>query len=219
MKDGRLKERLEMVETQIKKRGPFPEEILRALRNIPRHLFVPAESQAQAYEDGPLPIGYGQTISQPYIVAVMMALIRPNKTDKVLEVGMGSGYSAALLSQLVDKVFVVEREASFLAPARERFKLLDIENVEVRKGDGTLGWPEEAPFDTILVAAGSPRVPSALAQQLKIGGLLVVPVGGRQEQELLQVVRESESRFKENKCGSVRFVPLVGKEGWNPSHL
>src|SRR5690242_4690573 len=170
MKDDRLEERLEMVKTQIRKRGSFPKEILQVMQDIPRHWFVPPEAQDLAYRDGPLSIGNGQTISQPYIVALMASLIRPKKTDRVLEVGLGSGYSAAVLSRLVKKVYAIEREESFLAPATERFALLGIENVETRSGDGTLGWPEEAPFDAILVTAGSPQVPSSLTHQLKVGG-------------------------------------------------
>ena len=214
MRDERFEERLRMVETQVQARGRFPEEILVALREIPRHLFVPPEYQAQAYADGPLPIGSGQTISQPYIVALMASLASPKKTDRILEIGLGSGYSAAVLSRLAARVYAIEREGSFLAPALEKFKALGIGNIEAKEGDGTLGWPEEAPFDSIVVTAGSPQIPPSLLKQLAAGGTLVIPVGDRETQDLIQVLRKGPRQFERKSAGGVRFVPLIGQEGW-----
>jgi len=214
MNDDRLEERLQMVDTQIRSRAQFGEEVLRAMREIPRHLFVPPESQAAAYADGPLPISNGQTISQPFVVALMTSLLMPKQTDRVLEVGLGSGYSAAILSRLVARVYGIDREGSFLDQAGEKFKALGIDNVKMKAGNGTLGWPEESPFDGISVMAASPRAPQSLLDQLKVGGILVIPVGSREEQTLMQISRKGPRHYEEKDRGGVRFVPLVGREGW-----
>jgi protein-L-isoaspartate(D-aspartate) O-methyltransferase len=214
MNDDRLEERLQMVDIQLKSRARFSEEVLQAMREIPRHLFVPVEFQNSAYSDGPLPIEHGQTISQPFIVGLMASLLTLKKTDKVLELGLGSGYSAAVLSRLASRVYAVDREESFLGLAAEKFKSLGIGNVELKSGDGTLGWPEEAPFDAISVTAGAPGIPQPLLDQLKIGGVLVIPVGNKEEQTLVQVIKKGPRHFEEKKWGGVRFVPLIGKEAW-----
>jgi protein-L-isoaspartate(D-aspartate) O-methyltransferase len=214
MTNERLKERHLMVKEQLEQRGIRNPWLLQAMLDIPRHLFVPAEQQDNAYEDGPLPIGHGQTISQPYVVAAMVERIEPLNTDRVLEVGLGSGYSTAVLSRLVQKAYAIDREPSFIHPARERFRQLGISNVEAKEGDGTLGWPEEAPFDAIVVTAAGPQIPPSLLQQLKVDGRLVMPIGDTQRQVLKKVVKESSTSYKDENIFDVRFVPLVGKEGW-----
>ncbi len=179
MDTDRLDERHTMVKDQLEKRGVRNPWVLQAMLDIPRHRFVPEDQQPKAYQDGPLPIGFGQTISQPYIVASMIELLEPQKTHRVLEVGLGSGYLAAVLAGLVGEVFAMEKEPQLMDSALARLKSIGISNVETRTGDGTLGWVEKAPFDSILVSAGSPRVPKSLLTQLKIGGILVDP-GGEQ---------------------------------------
>ena len=213
--DKWLIERRLMVENQLKLRGIKNETVLKSMLTVPRHCFVPANMQKYAYLDGPLPIGEGQTISQPYIVALMAELLEPSPGNKVLEIGTGSGYAAAVLAQIVSKVYTIERHASLAAKAQEVFKALDYRNIITRVGDGTKGWPEEAPFDGILVSAGAPGVPESLCNQLKPGGRLVTPAGDRQCQELLLVRRNEDGSFSEEKLGEVVFVPLIGEEGWH----
>jgi protein-L-isoaspartate(D-aspartate) O-methyltransferase len=206
-----------MVDTQLAGRGIRDQHVLDAMRQVPREAFVEAGLEDLAYEDGPLPIGAGQTISQPYVVALMIeaAAVRPG--DRVLEVGAGSGYAAAVLSRIAARVHAIERHASLAAAAERRLEALDYRNVELRVGDGTRGWPEAAPFDAILVSAGSPAIPPALRAQLAIGGRLVVPVGrARKRQALLKIVRRGPAEFEEQDLGGVRFVPLIGEEGWSP---
>ncbi len=203
-----------MVKEQLEKRGIRDPRVLQAMRNVPRHLFVPPQFQNKAYEDGPLPIGSGQTISQPFIVASMIELVEPQPAFRVLEVGVGSGYSAAVLSHLVAQVYGVERDSTLLAQTEAKFKEMGLSNIQVKLGDGTLGWEDESPFDAILVAAGSPRIPSSLLAQLKVGGVLVIPVGNRDEQNLIRVVKRSKNGYQEKTLYPVRFVPLIGKEGW-----
>jgi protein-L-isoaspartate(D-aspartate) O-methyltransferase len=181
---------------------------------VPRHEFVAEEFRARAYDDGPLPIGEGQTISQPYIVAAMAEAAALELTDHVLDVGAGSGYSAAIFSRLAARVFAIERHANLMEAARGRCQMLGYDNVTLKTGDGSTGWPEEAPFDAILVAAGVPKRPEALKRQLKIGGRLIVPVGEADEQRLLRVRRTDEEGFQEDDLGGVRFVPLIGTQGW-----
>jgi len=204
-----------MVTSQVARRGVTDPGVLEAMREVPREAFVGAGMEEFAYEDAPLPIAAGQTISQPYIVALMIeaAHIKPN--DRVLDVGTGSGYAAAVLSRLAGKVFSIERHRKLADSARRVLNKLKYTNVEVRHGDGTLGWADASPFDAILVAAGGPEIPEALRQQLKIGGRLVIPIGEVGAiQELVKVVRDSEARFHEEDLGPVTFVPLVGEAGW-----
>lgn len=214
MTTERLEERQIMVKDQLEKKGIRNPWVLKAMLDTPRHLFVPAEYQKMAYEDGPQSIGKGQTISQPYIVASMAELLEPESTDRVLEVGVGSGYSAAILSQLVAEIMGVEREPDLLKEAEKRFKQLNLTNIQVKLGDGSLGWTEKAPFDGILVTASAPRIPPSLLAQLKVGGILVIPIGSRESQNLVRVIKRSEKNFQEKELYGVRFVPLIGKEGW-----
>ncbi|WP_426029654.1 protein-L-isoaspartate(D-aspartate) O-methyltransferase [Caulobacter sp. DWP3-1-3b2] len=204
-----------MVDRQIRRRGVNDDYVLAAMSEVPREIFVPEGLQEFAYEDSPLPIEAGQTISQPYIVGLMVqaAAIRPG--DRVLEIGAGSGYAAAVMSRIADQVFAVERHDALTELARERLQRLGYDNVELRTGDGTRGWPEAGPFDAILAAAGGPAIPQALKDQLDLGGRLVMPVGESQaEQRLVKITRVSASHFEEDDLGGVRFVPLIGEHGW-----
>lgn len=202
-----------MVAEQIRDRGVDSPRVLEALLTVPRHLFVPAEYISVAYEDKPLPIGEGQTISQPYMVAAMTAALELTGSERVLEVGTGSGYQAAVLSLLAREVYTVESHASLAEAARERLARLGYTNVQVHAGDGTLGLPDAAPFDAIVVAAAAPRVPPTLVEQLAEGGRLVIPVGQPDQQELLQV-RKTGGRTTSCALNYCRFVPLVGRYGW-----
>jgi protein-L-isoaspartate(D-aspartate) O-methyltransferase len=203
-----------MVDTQIAGRGIRDGHVLEAMRTVPREVFTPGMEEF-AYEDGPLPIGEGQTISQPYIVALMIEAAEVRPRDRVLEVGAGSGYAAALLSRIASKVYAIERHASLAQEAAERFEKLAYTNIELRVADGTRGWAENAPFDAILVAAGGPEVPESLKEQLAIGGRLVIPVGTREtRQSLRKITRTSEHRYEEEDLGGVAFVPLIGEQGW-----
>lgn len=204
-----------MVSQQLIGRGIHDPLVIAAMRQVPREAFVDEGYRQYAYDDGPLPILEGQTISQPYVVALMIELLRLSPADKVLEIGTGSGYAAAVLSRIAAEVFTVERVSSLVKYARGKIDSLGYENVQVKKGDGTLGWPEFAPYDAIIVAAGGPSVPSALKEQLSIGGRLIIPVGREQRaQRLVQVHRVAEDNFNEKKLSHVRFVPLIGEEGW-----
>ncbi|QCQ20758.1 protein-L-isoaspartate(D-aspartate) O-methyltransferase [Desulfoglaeba alkanexedens] len=207
------KARDRMVETQLVTRGIHDPRVLDAMRKVPRHLFVDEALAAQAYADHPLPIGEKQTISQPYIVALMTEALGLEGHEKVLELGTGSGYQTAVLAELADRVFTIERIPSLLHRAREVLNSLGYRNVVYRVGDGTLGWPEEAPFDAILVSAGAPRVPQPLVDQLSMGGRLVLPMGDRLSQELILVERVPEG-IRKTTLGGCRFVDLVGKWGW-----
>jgi len=193
MTDRFQKQRLRMVDTQIRARGITNPRILEAMSRIPRHLFVEEALADQAYNDNPLPIGEMQTISQPYMVALMTNALDLKSREKVLEIGTGSGYQTALLSELADQVFSIERIASLANNARRILDDLGCYNVAIRVGDGTYGWKEEAPFDAILVAAGAPEIPMSLIEQLGIGGRLVLPVGGKYIQDLMKVTRLSEN--------------------------
>jgi protein-L-isoaspartate(D-aspartate) O-methyltransferase len=200
-----------MVDVHIAGRGIRNRRVLAAMRQVPREAFVDAGLEEFAYEDNPLPIAERQTISQPYIVALMIEAAEIGKDDRVLEVGAGSGYAAAVAAQLADQVCAIERHLSLVSQAAERIRKLGYSNIELRQGDGTLGWPDGGQFDVILVAAGGERIPPALKQQLKIGGRLVIPVGGPDEaQELIKLTKRSEDDFEEEHLGAVRFVPLVG---------
>jgi protein-L-isoaspartate(D-aspartate) O-methyltransferase len=196
-----------MVRTQIEARGILDKRVLAALRQVPRHRFVPEDLVQSAYEDGPLPIGHGQTISQPYIVAAMTELLAPGADDVVLEVGTGSGYQAAVLSRLAARVYSIEIVPQLAQSARERLEALGYTNVEVITGDGWAGLPERAPFDGILVAAAPPEVPQALLDQLAVGARLVIPVG--QWEQDLRVYQRTPDGIDQRTLFGVRFVPLV----------
>jgi protein-L-isoaspartate(D-aspartate) O-methyltransferase len=211
MEDARRR----MVERQIAGRGVRDKSVLDAMRAVPREAFVREGLEEFAYDDAPLPIAAGQTISQPYIVAHMIAEADLRPGDKVLEVGAGSGYAAAVLSRIAGQVFAIERHDELSRAAAARLDRLGYDNVQIRTGDGTLGWPDEAPFDVVLVAAGGPAVPQALKEQLDIGGRLIMPVGpGRDDQRLVRIVRRDATHFEEQDLGGVRFVPLIGQQGW-----
>ncbi len=204
-----------MVGVQIARRGVRDRNVLEAMRRVPREAFVEPGFEEFAYEDGPLPIGEGQTISQPYIVALMVEAAEVKPGERVLEVGAGSGYAAAVMSRIADRVHAIERHASLGESARRRFDKLGYGNIALRVGDGTKGWPDAAPFDAILVSAGGPEAPRALKEQLAIGGRLVVPVGGSdRHQKLLKLTRRGEADFEEEDLGAVMFVPLIGEQGW-----
>lgn len=209
-------EREAMIERQLRRRGISEPEILDAFRAVPREAFVGDDVAHLAYGDHPLPIAAEQTISQPYIVALMTqaAAIRPG--DRVLEVGAGSGYAAAVIGQIAGKVIGIERQHVLVESARERLKRLGYDNVEVVEGDGTKGWPDAAPFDAILAAASGSHVPEALVAQLAAGGRLVMPIGEPGwVQELVKVTKEDNGVLRRESLCSVRFVPLIGEEGWN----
>lgn len=207
-------EREAMVRHQIASRGIADRRLLAALRAVPRHCFVPPEIQRRAYEDRPLEIGSGQTISQPYMVAKMTELLELTPQSRVLEIGTGSGYQAAVLAELVAEVISVERFPELAETARERLDALEYGNVTVVVGDGTLGWLELAPYDGIVVTAAAPAIPQALQSQLALGGRLVCPVGSRDLQQLKIVARDAEDHFTEHESIRCMFVPLVGREGW-----
>ena len=206
--------REEMV-AHLARRGVHDVRVLAAMREVPRERFVDEALAAQAYADSPQPIAEGQTISLPYVVAVMIqaAEIRPD--DRVLEIGCGSGYAAAVMSRVAHEVLTIDRHPKLVEVARSRFERLGYTNIETRAGDGTLGWPERAPFDVILVAASGPVVPRSLGDQLAIGGRLVMPVGDfASGQRLLKITRRSATELHESDLGGVIFVPLIGEEGW-----
>jgi protein-L-isoaspartate(D-aspartate) O-methyltransferase len=206
--------RRDMVDRQIASRGIKDSYVIAAMREVPREAFVPAKLAEFAYEDSPLPIEAGQTISQPYIVALMIEAAGVRPGDKVLEIGAGSGYAAAVLGRIAGKVLAIERHRELADTASERIGRLGYDNITIRCGDGTHGLAEEAPFDAILVAAGGPSVPEPLRAQLAIGGRLVVPVGDADSQRLTRVTRRGEDRFETEDLGPVRFVPLIGAHGW-----
>jgi protein-L-isoaspartate(D-aspartate) O-methyltransferase len=202
-----------MVEVDLRRRGIRDPKVLGAFRTVRREDFVPPDLVGAAYDNGPLPIGEGQTISQPYIVAFTVEALGLAGGERVLEVGTGSGYAAAILSSIAGEVFTIERIPWMADAARERLARLGYANVHVRCGDGTLGWPENAPYDSIAVAAGASRVPRALLDELGIGGRIVIPVGPDvASQRLVRVTRESETGFREEDLAEVRFVPLVGAQ-------
>ena len=199
-----------MVREQIEARDVRNPDVLRAMRTTPRHLFVPPEMRSMAYRDQPLPIGGGQTISQPYIVAVMTELLQTAKTQKVLEIGTGSGYQAAVLSSLAGRVYTIEIVPELAARSAALLEELGCSNVTVRQGDGYLGWPEQAPFDRIILTAAPEVVPKALLNQLKPGGRLVAPVGSTPlDQDLVVIEKGADGRMRERSIFPVRFVPMV----------
>ncbi|MCX6355432.1 MAG: protein-L-isoaspartate(D-aspartate) O-methyltransferase [Candidatus Aureabacteria bacterium] len=202
-----------MVEQQLVPRGIRNPGVLDAFRKVPRHRFVEKDLQNSAYDDHPLPIGEGQTISQPFMVACMTQCLDIKKNERVLEIGTGSGYQAAILAEIAAEVYTVERIDSIAKKAEALLRELGYNNVQYRVADGTNGWPEKAPFNGIIVTAGAPRVPEPLVEQLAEGGRLLIPVGGSWSQELRIVRKEKEGMREEYVCGCV-FVPLVGEHGW-----
>jgi len=202
--------RKEMVQRQIKARGIKDERVINAILKVPRHKFVPGPLSNAAYEDIPLPIGYGQTISQPYIVAFMTEVLNLKKTDKVLEIGTGSGYQAAILAELCDKVYTIEIIPSLRKEAEERLKELGYKNIEIKTGDGYLGWEEKAPFDAIIVTAAPPTIPEKLVEQLALGGRMVLPLGNAFQE--LYLVRKTKDGIRKEAILPVRFVPMVHGE-------
>ncbi len=207
------KARLKMVEEQIASRGVKDARLIAAMKKIPRHLFVEEALQSQAYTDHPLPIGEKQTISQPYMVALMTEALLLTGKEKVLEIGTGSGYQTAILAELSEKVFSVERIRPLAIRARKLLYELGYFNVEIKIFDGTFGWTEESPYDAILVTAGSPDIPQPLVDQLAMGGRLVIPVGDAFVQDLFRVTKTADGAEREN-LGGCRFVKLIGKYGW-----
>jgi protein-L-isoaspartate(D-aspartate) O-methyltransferase len=207
--------RRHMVTQQLVGRGIRDPLVLAAMSKVPRESFVSARQAAFAYEDEPLPIGDGQTISQPYIVARMTEALMLARTDRVLEIGTGSGYSSAVLAEIAAEVYTIERIEALADRARQRLARLGYATVHVRTGDGTLGWPEHAPYDAIVATAGGPRVPPPLLAQLAIGGCLVIPVGsGLHDQRLVRIVRATARDYRREEFDPVAFVPLVGAQGW-----
>lgn len=198
-----------MVENQIELRDVTHPATLAALRKVPRHLFVPAELRRQAYDDGPLPIGHGQTISQPYIVACMTELIAPTRTTRVLEIGTGSGYQAAVLAEICAEVFTIEIIPALAGPASDLLRQLGYKNIRVRTGDGWNGWPEEAPFDAIVVTAAADTIPPPLLDQLKDGGRMIIPVGPVFGAQNLVLVTKHDGKIRSRTLMPVRFVPFV----------
>jgi protein-L-isoaspartate(D-aspartate) O-methyltransferase len=207
----RLRE--EMVQKQLEARGISDPNVLSAFLKVPRHLFVSEALMEQAYGDFPLPIGEQQTISQPYIVAEMTQTLELGREDRVLEIGTGSGYQAAILAEIVFRVYTIERIHALFMKARKLFDSLRYHNIVTRYSDGTTGWPEEGPFDAIIVTAGAPQVPEVLKSQLAVGGRMVVPVGNQHAQELIKLTR-TEKGIRETNLGGCRFVKLIGEHGW-----
>ncbi len=209
----RFDERRQMVDGQIRARGIRDPQVLQVFYEVPRHWFVPADQQALAYADQALPIGQGQTISQPYIVALMTEALMAASDARVLEIGTGSGYQAAILSRLVAHVYTVERYESLAGQALERFGRLGYQNISVRVGDGTLGWPDYAPYDDAIITAAGPSIPTAIIAQIRPGGIVVLPIGRRRSQRLRRLWIREAGYISEN-LGRVSFVPLVGRYGW-----
>jgi protein-L-isoaspartate(D-aspartate) O-methyltransferase len=207
-----MRQRERMVEVDIRRRGIADGDVLEAMRKVPRHEFVPEDHRDASYADSPLPIGSGQTISQPYIVAAMTEAVDPEPDDVVLEVGTGSGYQAAVLAEIVKRVYTIEIVESLARTAGERLQRLGYTNVTVKAGDGYVGWPEHAPFDGIVVTAAPDHVPEPLVEQLAPGGRMVIPVGGQTwSQELLLIEKDLEGKVKRRSLLPVRFVPMTGE--------
>lgn len=210
------RQRTRMIDTQLMARGISDEMVLKAMTTVPRHLFVDEGLQDQAYSDNPLPIGSRQTISQPYIVALMTEALDLKGTDKILEIGTGCGYQTAILAELAERVFSIERIASLAFRAQRTLDSLQYYNILIRVGDGTYGWSEEGPFDAIITTAGSPKIPETLTGQLAVGGRMIIPVGSRSAQKLVKLTRLSEepSDFRTEDICDCRFVALIGEHGW-----
>ena len=206
--------RLQMLETQIRVRGVKDRRVIEAFRKVPRHLFLDEALWPQAYDDHPLPIGEKQTISQPYIVALMTEALNLTGHEKVLEIGTGSGYQTAILAGLAEQVYSIERIPSLAKRARKILDDLQYTNVITNIGDGTQGWKEYSPYAGIIVTASAPEAPNPLLQQLEVGGRLVIPIGDELTQDLMVYVKEGEDRYREENYGGVRFVKLIGAYGW-----
>jgi len=207
------RQREEMVRRQIEARGVTDSKVLAAMCKVPRHLFVSEALRDQAYGDFPLPIGEQQTISQPYIVAEMTQALQPGKEARILEIGTGSGYQAAILAEIVFRVYTIEKINSLFLNSRKLFDKLHYHNIVTKYSDGTSGWSDESPFDGIIVTAGSPEIPKPLVSQLAVGGRMVIPVGDRYSQELIKLYKDEHGIHKTN-LGGCRFVKLVGEYGW-----
>lgn len=213
--DKYSKERKKMVKNQLIRRGISDKKVLDAFREVPRHKFVPEKVREYSYQDGPLPIGKEQTISQPFIVAEMVQALNLNQNSTVLEIGTGSGYAAAILSRIAQQVYTVERIKDLADKAIEIFKDLNYDNIKVDIGDGSLGWPElEIKFDGIIVSAAAPSVPESYLKQLKTKGYIVIPVGNKTNQNLYKIQKSSNGSLKRQSLGHVRFVPLIGEEAF-----
>ena len=204
----------DMISGQLKRRDITDPAVLAAFARVPREAFIADNQRAKAYDDGPLPIGFGQTISQPYVVALTAQALRLGASDRVLEIGTGSGYAAAILSELVASVDTVERIDELAIAARDRLAKLGYDRVHVHSADGSLGWPAGAPYDAIAVACAAPIAPPSLLAQLAIGGRMVVPVGRDDDQQLVRITRDDATTFNTEQLGEVRFVPLRGAEGF-----
>lgn len=209
-----IRQRDRMVKNQIMRRGIRNPLVIEAMRAVPRHEFIPREMRHMAYHDGALPIGFGQTISQPYIVALMTELITPHPDDTVLDVGTGTGYQAAVLAEVVHHVTGIERIPEIANLTRKRLTHLGYENIDLHVGDGSLGWQENAPYDAIMVAAAAPIIPPALVDQLAPGGRMILPVGPGIDQMIVCVYREMDGRVRVEENTPVRFVPLIGEQGF-----
>jgi protein-L-isoaspartate(D-aspartate) O-methyltransferase len=206
--------RRRMIEGQIIARGIKDRRVIDAMLKIPRHIFVEEAMAAQAYNDKPLPIGEKQTISQPYMVALMTELLQLTGKEKVLEIGTGSGYQAAILALLADRVYTMERIRPLALKARKALDSLGLLNINIKISDGTMGWKEEAPFDAILVTAGAPQIPFELTNELAIGGRLVIPVGDQFEQTLVRIIKREDGTVDQEQITGCRFVKLIGEHGW-----
>lgn len=211
--------RRRMVEEQVIARGIKDKRVINAMLEVPRHMFVEEALQAKAYQDAPLPIGERQTISQPYMVAAMSEALSLDGTETVLEVGTGSGYQAAVLAMLADRVFSLERIPALARRARKVLDECGFSKVNIRLADGTQGWQDMAPFDAIIVTAGAPEVPPDYLTQLAVGGRLVIPVGNRESQVLMRITRTAQGEYQKEQLLGCRFVPLVGKHGWEEGQL
>ncbi len=206
--------RRKMVETQLIPRGIKDKNVINAMLKIPRHLFVGEDMYDRAYDDVALPIGGGQTISQPYMVAVMTELLKLSGVEKVLEIGTGSGYQAAILGELAKEVYTIERVAELAENAKNRIKSLGYNNIHIKAANGTLGWEEKSPFDGVIITAAAPDIPSILIEQLSYKGVIVAPVGDRHSQQLLRLRKDGE-KITEDYSVPCIFVPLIGEHGWN----
>ncbi len=211
-------QRRSMIDLQLKSRGILSSKVLTAMSNVPRERFVGPENLNNAYNDGPVSIGSGQTISQPYMVAIMTEALLLTECDKVLEIGTGSGYQTAVLREIATAVYSVERIATLAETARNVLCSLGYNNIVIKVGDGTLGWPEEAPFDAIIVTSGSPKVPEILLNHLNDGGRMIIPVGTRSLQRIVRITRTKDN-FNTKEMLSCVFVPLIGEGGWQENEI
>ena len=207
-----------MIDLQLKTRGIISTQVIAAMAKVPREKFIDSKNIKEAYNDGPIAIGSGQTISQPYMVAMMTEALCLKKGDKVLEIGTGSGYQAAVLSEIIKDIYSIERISPLAHKAQMVLKALGYGNVIIKVADGTLGWPEEAPFEGIIVTSGAPKVPEILLQQLSIGGRLIIPVGNRSHQRLMRITRTADDYTSEEMLSCV-FVPLIGEYGWQEDEV